>query len=87
MLICIPYSFGEITGGGWATKGKGCKTYICTQNCIRRNKFIWHIYGRRQWLGECFMDSAYLVKQREMDFVNYPGDVRAKNMNLAAGEV
>ena len=32
------------------------------------------------------MDSAYLKKQREMDFVNYPGDVRAKNMNLAAGE-
>lgn len=32
------------------------------------------------------MDSAYLGKQSEIDFVNYLDDVRLKNVNLAAGE-
>ena len=32
------------------------------------------------------MDSAYLEKQRQMDFVSYLEDVCMKNVNLAAGE-
>lgn len=83
--MCSP-PLGRSLQGEWATKGKRCKTNICTQNCIRRNKLLWQIYDRRQWLGNLYVDSAYLEKQREMDFVSYLGDVCTKNANKAAGE-
>lgn len=35
---------GRSLGVGWASKGKGCKTYICIPSCTRRNKVIWQIY-------------------------------------------
>jgi len=92
MLICVLSSPGEVAGGGGGVpKGNGFKTYMCTQNCTRK-KLISCQTSARYWLGNYFVDSAYLERQREMNFVNYllrgcAFDTQIwKNVSLGAGE-
>lgn len=70
--LCAIMPWGDHWREDGQPKGKAAR-HIRTQSCVRSSKPIWQIYGTRHWLGNQYVDSAYLEKQREMDFVNYLG--------------
>lgn len=76
------HALGISLEGGWATKGKGCKTHLHPELHKKQQTDladIWH--ETLAWQPICGF-----CLPREMDFVNYLGDVCTKNVNQAAGE-